>query len=96
MRRPRGLYFLSVTEQFTVAKGDLIALASTVFWTGHILFLDTLAPSGWDPGGTAGGSSSSVCGAITMAGAFAFEVPTLESARGRPYPYRTQVCSPSA
>ncbi len=79
-----GLYFLSVTEQFTVAKGDLIVLASTVFWTGHILFLDTYAKR-VDPVELSA-VQFLVCGAITMAGAFAFEVPTLESVRGAAVP----------
>ncbi len=34
-----GLYLLSVTEQFTVSKGDVFELASTVFWAAHILII---------------------------------------------------------
>lgn len=34
-----GLYFLSVTEAFTVARGDLWVLLSTAFWAAQILLL---------------------------------------------------------
>lgn len=32
-----GLYLLSVREDFTIARGDLILLASAVMWTLHVL-----------------------------------------------------------
>lgn len=35
-----GLYLLSVTESFTVAKGDLIEMAGAFFWAIHILLID--------------------------------------------------------
>lgn len=34
-----GLYFLSVTEAFTVAFGDLLQLAGALFWAAHVLVL---------------------------------------------------------
>ena len=73
-----GLYFLSVTEQFTIARGDLIVLASTFFWTCHILFLDTFSKR-VDPVELSAGQFL-VCGAATSAGAFAFESPSWQSA----------------
>ena len=30
------MYFLSMTEQFTIAKGDLIVLVSAIFWAVHV------------------------------------------------------------
>ncbi len=39
-----GLYLLSVTEQFTIAFGDLLELAGAVFWAGHVLILGWLSP----------------------------------------------------
>jgi drug/metabolite transporter (DMT)-like permease len=39
-----GLYLLSVTRQFTIERGDLLVLASTLFWTGHVLLLAWLSP----------------------------------------------------
>ena len=34
-----GLYFLSVTEGFTLALGDALVLASAFFWAGHVLLI---------------------------------------------------------
>ena len=38
-----GLYFLSVTEQFTIASGDLLELIGAVFWAGHVLLVGRYA-----------------------------------------------------
>lgn len=35
-----GLYFLSVTEGFNIAKGDLYVIIGAVFWAIHILVID--------------------------------------------------------
>ena len=35
-----GLYFLSVNEDFSIAKGDLFELAGAFFWASHILVID--------------------------------------------------------
>ncbi len=35
-----GLYLLSVTESFTIAKGDLIEIIGAIFWATHILLID--------------------------------------------------------
>ena len=34
-----GLYFLSVTESFTLAFGDALVLAGAFFWAGHVLLI---------------------------------------------------------
>lgn len=39
-----GLYLLSVTEQFTIAFGDLLELVGAFFWAGHVLLLGWLSP----------------------------------------------------
>ncbi len=39
-----GLYFLSVTEQFTIQHGDFLVLMSAFFWTVHVLIIDWLSP----------------------------------------------------
>jgi drug/metabolite transporter (DMT)-like permease len=79
-----GLYFLSVTEEFTIARGDLIVLASTIFWTGHILFLDTFSKR-VDPVELSAGQFL-VCGVLTSAGSLAFEAPVWESVRSAALP----------
>ncbi|MGE4297596.1 MAG: DMT family transporter [Desulfovibrionaceae bacterium] len=38
-----GLYFLSITEDFTIAYGDLLELVGAVFWAGHVLILGWLS-----------------------------------------------------
>lgn len=35
-----GLYLLSVTENFTIAKGDLYQMAGALLWAVHILLID--------------------------------------------------------
>lgn len=35
-----GLYFLSVNQNFSIAKGDLLEIAGAVFWAVHILVID--------------------------------------------------------
>jgi drug/metabolite transporter (DMT)-like permease len=38
-----GLYFLSVTEDFSIGKGDLLELAGSFFWAIHILLIDNFS-----------------------------------------------------
>lgn len=38
-----GLYLLSVTESFTVGRGDLMVLISAFFWAVHVLLIGYLA-----------------------------------------------------
>jgi drug/metabolite transporter (DMT)-like permease len=35
-----GLYYLSITDQFTIAQGDLFELVGALFWSVHILMID--------------------------------------------------------
>ncbi len=39
-----GLYFLSVTESFTVSRGDLLVLLSAFFWTAHVQLVGRFSP----------------------------------------------------
>ena len=39
-----GLYFLSVTEDFTLAPGDGLELVGAVFWAAHVLVIGWLSP----------------------------------------------------
>lgn len=79
-----GLYFLSVTERFTIDRGDLIVLVSTLFWTAHILFLDVFAKR-LDPVELSTGQFL-VCGVLTMGGAFVFETPSISAIRAAGVP----------
>ena len=39
-----GLYFLSITSEFSISIGDLLVLISAFFWSGHVLLIGWLAP----------------------------------------------------
>ncbi len=39
-----GLYFLCITDSFTIAFGDLVVLIGAFFWAFHILCMDYYAP----------------------------------------------------
>jgi drug/metabolite transporter (DMT)-like permease len=39
-----GLYFLCITEKFTIARGDFLELAGAIFWATQILIIGWLSP----------------------------------------------------
>ncbi len=39
-----GLYFLSITDSFTISFGDFLVLLSAFFWAGHVLLIGWLSP----------------------------------------------------
>lgn len=39
-----GLYLLSITDQFTIAAGDLLVLVGAFFWAAHVLIIGWLSP----------------------------------------------------
>jgi drug/metabolite transporter (DMT)-like permease len=39
-----GMYFLSVTRQFSISLGDLLVFIGAFFWAGHVLLLGWLSP----------------------------------------------------
>jgi drug/metabolite transporter (DMT)-like permease len=39
-----GLYLLSVTEKFTIDKGDFLVLMSAFMWAAHVLWISWLSP----------------------------------------------------
>ncbi len=39
-----GLWFLSVTDSFTISFGDLLELIGAFFWAGHVLIVGWLSP----------------------------------------------------
>jgi len=39
-----GMYFLSVTQEFTISKGDLLVLTGAIFWAVHVLYTGWLSP----------------------------------------------------
>ncbi|RPJ78519.1 MAG: DMT family transporter [Deltaproteobacteria bacterium] len=39
-----GLYFLSVTQELTIGKGDFLVLISAFIWASHVLIIGWLSP----------------------------------------------------
>lgn len=39
-----GMYFLSITGDFSISPGDLLVLFSAFFWTAHVLLIGWLSP----------------------------------------------------
>ncbi|WP_421272602.1 DMT family transporter [Aeromonas taiwanensis] len=73
-----GLYYLSVTEEFTIGYGDLLQVVGALFWAVHLLVLDhysnRVAPI------RLAGVQFVVCGLLSLITAFAIETPTLSGA----------------
>lgn len=66
-----GVYFLTVTESFTIGAGDALIFLCALCFTGHILYLD-YASQRYDPVEIAAGQFF-VCGCLSLAGALLFE-----------------------
>jgi drug/metabolite transporter (DMT)-like permease len=41
-----GLYLLSITENLSISRGDLLVLLSALFWAVHVLLISWLSPQG--------------------------------------------------
>jgi drug/metabolite transporter (DMT)-like permease len=71
-----GLYFLSVTENFTMSKGDVLVLIGAIFWAVHVLYTGWLSPR------TSvlrlAITQYLVCAILSLMAAFIFESNTLE------------------
>jgi drug/metabolite transporter (DMT)-like permease len=67
-----GLYFLSAAGRLnSINPGDIITVASAVFWAFHVLLIDRLV-RGIDPVVLSSGQFA-VCGVLSLAGAFVVE-----------------------
>lgn len=67
-----GLYFLCITESFTIAFGDFIVLIGAGFWATHILVIDHFVPRISDPVRLSM-YQFVVCGILSFIGAIIFE-----------------------
>jgi drug/metabolite transporter (DMT)-like permease len=72
-----GLFFLSVTEQFTIALGDLLVLIGAFFWAAHVLIIGWLSPR-IDPIKLAF-SQYLACSILSLVAAAVFENITMRS-----------------
>jgi drug/metabolite transporter (DMT)-like permease len=79
-----GLYLLSVTGRFTIERGDLLVLASTLFWTGHVLLLGWLSPR--TDVFVLACAQNAVCAALSGAVAPFVEQPSLAAIRAAAVP----------
>jgi len=72
-----GLYFLCITESFTIAKGDFIVLIGAFFWAAHVLIIDYFLPY-VNPAKLAM-AQFGICALYSTLGMFIFETPTWET-----------------
>ncbi len=79
-----GLYYLSVTEQFTIAFGDLLELAGAVFWAGHVLLVGRYA-SRFEPVAFSIGQFL-VCSVLSLSTAAVRETITMAGITGAAVP----------
>jgi drug/metabolite transporter (DMT)-like permease len=70
-----GLYFLSVTESFTMSKGDALVLTGAVFWAIHVLYTGWLSPR--TSVMRLAITQYTVCAVLSMMASFLFESNTL-------------------
>ena len=71
-----GLYFLSVTESFTMSKGDILVLTGSVFWAVHVLYTGWLSPR--TSVMRLAITQYSVCSILSLLASFIVETNTLE------------------
>jgi drug/metabolite transporter (DMT)-like permease len=79
-----GLYFLSVTEDFTLAPGDGLELVGAVFWACHVLVIGWLSPR--TRALPLAMAQYVVCSVLSLACALAFEDLTWTGVRGAAWP----------
>jgi drug/metabolite transporter (DMT)-like permease len=79
-----GLYFLSVTEEFTLAPGDGLELLGAFFWAGHVVIIGWLSPRTRALPLAVG--QYAVCAVLSLVCAVAFEEVSLAGIRGAAVP----------
>lgn len=71
-----GLYFLSVNENFTVARGDFLVFLSAFFWAAHVQIIGWLSPK--VSAVKLATVQFAVCSLLSLITAFAVETVSLE------------------
>jgi len=79
-----GLYFLTITGNLSMAKGDLLVLLSAFFWSTHVLLIGRWAPR-TEPVRLAA-LQFAVCSVVSVVAAFSFEDPTWSGIHGALWP----------
>ena len=75
-----GLYFLCITETFSIGKGDIYIFLCAIVYALHILVIDYFSPKG--DGVVISCIQFLVCGIIAGVGMFAVETPTITGILG--------------
>jgi drug/metabolite transporter (DMT)-like permease len=70
-----GLYFLSVTQEFTIGKGDFLVLISAFIWASHVLIIGWLSPK--TDSIQLAAFQFAVCSALSLCTAIVFETIVL-------------------
>ena len=79
-----GLYFLSITKEWTMDRGDALVLVGAFFWTAHVLLLGWLSPPR-DPVKLAC-CQFAVCSVLSLISAVIFEKTPMEAVRDAAVP----------
>jgi drug/metabolite transporter (DMT)-like permease len=79
-----GLYLLSITERFTMDKGDLLVLMSAFMWAAHVLWISWLSPR-MNPLILAS-TQFAICSLLSLLTAWAMEPVLLSSILGAAVP----------
>ncbi len=79
-----GLYFLTITESFTIAWGDFVVLIGAFFWAAHVLSIDHFNP--YVNSIKLALTQFIVCASWSTIGMLIFERPTLDAILGGAVP----------
>lgn len=79
-----GLYFLTITESLTIARGDFVVLIGAFFWAAHVLVIDHFNP--YVDGIKLSITQFAVCASIASIGMFIFEAPSFNIIMGGAVP----------
>lgn len=75
-----GLYLLTITEDFSIGKGDLLVLMSSFMWAIHILIIDNFTKK--IDALKLSSIQFATCAILSLAIAFIFETITIEGIQG--------------
>lgn len=72
-----GLYFLTITESFSIDKGDFIVLIGAFFWAAHVLIIDHFNP--YVNAIKLSIMQFAICASLGTIGMLIFETPSLQA-----------------
>lgn len=79
-----GLYFLCITESFSIGKGDVLIFICSIIFSVHIMVIDHFSPK--VDGVKMSCIQFFVCGVLSLGPMFAFEHPTMEAVIAGTFP----------